>query len=152
MNLIINNIFITQLFKNNIKKVFLDDHVMHRFVSLDENELKKLINFTKKNNLEELILSPELIDNLVLFGAGKIATQIIKKTSFFKKIINFDLVDSDKNKIGKKLNNKTILSPAILKNDNRKIFIATAQHYDDVYNKILEIKGNNKNIVTGLII
>ena len=39
-----------------------------------------------------------------------------------------------------------------VKNDDRKIFIATAQHYDDVYNKILEIKGNNKNIISGLII
>ena len=54
--------------------------------------------------------------------------------------------------IGTKIKNKTILSPSILKNDNRKVFIATAQSYDEVYNKIVEIKGDNKNIVTGLII
>ena len=54
--------------------------------------------------------------------------------------------------IKKMLNNKTILSPSILKNDNRKIFIASAQSYDEIYNKILEIKGSNKSIITGLII
>ena len=104
------------------------------------------------NKLEEIILKPELINDMIVFGAGKISNEIINKTDFFKKILNFDFVDSDVKKIGKKINNKTILSPSILKNDDRKIFIATAQHYDDVYNKILEKKGNNKNIISGLII
>tara|TARA_B100001093_G_C26834573_1_gene1017743 strand:+ start:370 stop:1668 length:1299 start_codon:yes stop_codon:yes gene_type:complete len=140
------------LIKNKIKKVFLDDHIMYRFGSLSAEEIKKINNYSKLNKLEEIILKPELINDMIVFGAGKISNEIINKTDFFKKILNFDFVDSDVKKIGKKINNKTILSPSILKNDDRKIFIATAQHYDDVYNKILEIKGNNKNIISGLII
>ena len=48
------------------------------------------------------------IKNLIIFGAGKIAGEIISKTNFFKEIQNFDLVDSDENKIGKKIYNKEI--------------------------------------------
>lgn len=142
----------TNLYKNKINKVFLDDHIMQRFGSLSNEEIKKIKDYSKVNKSEEIILKPELINDVIVFGAGKISNEIIKKTYFFKKILNFDLVDSDVNKIGKKVNNKTVLSPSILKNDDRKIFIATAQHYDDVYNQILEIKGNNKSIITGLII
>jgi poly(ribitol-phosphate) beta-N-acetylglucosaminyltransferase len=142
----------SNLYKNKINKVFLDDHIMNRFGSLSNEEIKKINDYSKVNKSEEIILKPELINDIIVFGAGKISKEIIKKTNFFKKILNFDLVDSDTNKIGKKLNNKTVLSPSILKNDNRKIFIATAQHYDAVYSKILEIKGNNKNIINGLII
>ena len=141
-----------RLHKNNINKIFLDDHIMLRFMSLSEDEMKKINNYSNDNNSEEIILKPEVIKNLIIFGAGKIANEIIKKTYFFKNIEDFDLVDSDTNVIGTKIKNKTILSPSILKNDNRKVFIATAQSYDEVYNKIVEIKGDNKNIVTGLII
>jgi len=140
------------LYKNKINKIFLDDHIMHRFTSLTNDEIKKINDYSKVNKLEEIILKPELINDMIIFGAGEISNEIIKKTDFFKKILNFDLVDSDINKIGKIMHNKTILSPSILENDDRKIFIATAQHYDEVYNKILEIKGNNKRIITGLII
>tara|TARA_B100000780_G_C21124675_1_gene455958 strand:- start:3738 stop:5036 length:1299 start_codon:yes stop_codon:yes gene_type:complete len=142
----------SNLYKNKINKVFLDDHIMNRFGSLNDEEIRKINVYSKINKSEEIILKPELINDIIVFGAGKISNEIIKKTNFFKNIHNFDLVDSDISKIGKKLNNKTILSPSILKNDNRKIFIATAQHYDAVYSKILEIKGNNKNIINGLII
>ena len=44
------------------------------------------------------------------------------------------------------------MSPDIIKKDNRSIFIATAQSYDDVYKKIIEIKGDDKNIISRLII
>jgi hypothetical protein len=44
------------------------------------------------------------------------------------------------------------MSPSIIKTDNRSVFIATAQHYDDVYKNILTLKGSDKNIISGLII
>ena len=74
------------------------------------------------------------------------------KTDFFKTIENYDLVDGDKSKIGQKLFDKKIMSPSIIKNDDRSIFIATAQHYDAVYKNILNLKGNDKNVICGLII
>jgi poly(ribitol-phosphate) beta-N-acetylglucosaminyltransferase len=142
----------TKLQKNNIKKVFLDDHIMLRFGSLDKKEIENFNLYLKNQNLLDIVLDPNEVENLIVFGAGKIAGEIIKKTNFFKNIKNFDIVDSDINKIGKKIFNKEIQSPQTLKQDDRKIFIATAQFYDEVYNKITEIKGNNSNILSGLII
>ena len=46
------------------------------------------------------------IKDLVVYGAGTIATDIIKKTNFFKKIKNFDLIDSDLKKVGNTIANK----------------------------------------------
>lgn len=142
----------TKLQKNNIKKVFLDDHIVLRFSSLNKDELEKFNLYLQNHNLLNIVLNANKVQNLIVFGAGKIAGEIIKKTNFFKDLQNFDVVDSDKNKIGKKIFNKEIKPPSILKQDDRKIFIATAQSYDEVYSKITEIKGNNANILSGLII
>ena len=62
------------------------------------------------------------------------------------------MVDSDKNKIGKKIYNKEVKSPNLLVKDSRMVLIATAQFYDEVYNKIIKIKGSNSSILSGLII
>tara|TARA_B100000989_G_scaffold298400_1_gene287538 strand:+ start:30649 stop:31947 length:1299 start_codon:yes stop_codon:yes gene_type:complete len=142
----------TKLQKNNIEKVFLDDHIMLRFSSLNKDELEKFNMYLQSHDLLNIVLNASKVQNLIIFGAGKIAGEIIKKTNFFKNLQNFDIVDSDKNKIGKKIYNKEIKSPSILKQDDRKIFIASAQFYDEVYNKITEIKGNNTNILSGLVI
>ena len=142
----------TKLQKNNIEKVFLDDHIMLRFSSLNKDELEKFNMYLQSHDLLNIVLNASKVQNLIIFGAGKIAGEIIKKTNFFKNLQNFDIVDSDKNKIGKKIYNKEIKSPSILEQDDRKIFIASAQFYDEVYNKITEIKGNNTNILSGLVI
>lgn len=141
-----------KLNRNNIKKVFLDDHIMLRFSSLNKEELDMFNYYLNSHNSLDVILNPVEVKNLVIFGAGKIAGEIIKKTNFFKKIQNFDLVDSDKNKIGKKIYNKEVKSPKILEKDSRMVLIATAQFYDEVYNKIIKIKGSNSSILSGLII
>ena len=77
---------------------------------------------------------------------------MIRKVSFFKKIKNFDVVDGDKKKVGNLIFNKKIKSTDILQNDNRPIFIASAQNYDEIYKTVISIKGNSKNIISGLIL
>ncbi len=141
-----------KLSTNGFKKIFLDDHVMMRFNSLNKNEHELIKKYLKEKNAKEVLLDADKIKDLVVYGAGTIATDIIKKTNFFKKIKNFDLIDSDYKKIGNFVLNKKIKSPEILKNDDRDIFIATALGYDEVFQNILNIKGNSRKIVTGLIL
>lgn len=141
-----------KLHNNGIKKIFLDDHIMLRFGSLKEDELKEIKFYLSKYNSNHILLDPNKIKDLIIYGAGNIASEIIKKTNFFKKIKNYDIVDGDFNKEGKILFDKTIMSPNIIKEDNRGIFIATAQSYDDVYKNILEIKGDDKSVISGLIV
>jgi hypothetical protein len=139
-----------KLYSNNIKKIFLDDHIVSRFCSLEENELLKINEYVKENELFNIILNPIEINDLIIFGSGRIAKEIINKTNFIKNIKNYDLIDSDKNKIGELFLNKEIKSPCIIKNDNRKILITSAEFYDEIYNYIKTIKGNTSNILVGL--
>ena len=44
------------------------------------------------------------------------------------------------------------MTPDILRNNEKKIFIAAAQQYDEIYKNILNLRGNANNIVCGLII
>ncbi len=142
----------SKLHNSGIKKIFLDDHIMLRFGSLKSQELEEIKYYLSKNDSRHIILDPIQIKDLIIYGAGNIATEIIKKTNFFKKIQNFDIVDGDFEKEGKMFFNKKIMSPSIIKEDNRGIFIATAQSYDDVYKNILEMKGDDKNVISGLIV
>jgi len=141
-----------KLSKNNFKKIFLDDHIMIRFISPNKNELENIKKYLNEKNAIDVLLDPKKISDLIIYGAGKIATEIIKKTNFIKEIQNFDLVDSDNSKVGDFMLNKKIKSPEMLKNDNRFIYIATAQSYDEVYKNILNIKGNSDKVLTGLIL
>jgi molybdenum cofactor biosynthesis enzyme MoaA len=140
------------LSKNNIKKIFLDDHIMVRFSTLNNNDQNELKIYLSNYKASEIILDPITIQDLIIYGAGRIAEQIITKTNFFKIIKNYDLVDGDASKIGKKLFDKEIINPSSIKNNNKKIFIASAQCYDDIYKNIINLKGDNKSIISGLII
>ena len=77
---------------------------------------------------------------------------MINKSNFFKNLIDFDIVDTDKERIGKQINGKIVKSPEIIREDSRDIVIASAQAYDDILSSIISIKGNSRNIITKLII
>ena len=141
-----------KLFNNGFKKIFLDDHVMGRFISLDNKDLLNLVSYLKENNIQNILLDPKKIDNLIVYGAGYIGKEMIKKTNFFRSVKNFDIIDSNVSKIGSQFIKKIIKSPKILKDDKRQIYIAAAQNYDEIYKMIVSIKGNQNNILTGLII
>ena len=57
---------------------------MNRFGSLSDDEIQKINYYSKINKSEEIILKPELIKDIIVFGAGKISNEIIKKTNFLK--------------------------------------------------------------------
>ena len=141
-----------RLSNNGFRKIFLDDHIMFRFISLNDDKLKMIKNFLINKGSDKILLNPEKIKDLIIYGAGEIADQMIRKVSFFKKIKNFDVVDGDKKKVGNLIFNKKIKSTDILQNDNRPIFIASAQNYDEIYKTVISIKGNSKNIISGLIL
>mgnify|MGYP004191050145 CR=1 FL=1 len=141
-----------KLINSGFKKIFLDDHVMGRFISLDNNDLSNLVIFLNENNIQNIFLDPKKIDNLIVYGAGYIGKEMVKKTNFFKFIKDFDVIDSDVNKIGGNFIKKIIKSPEILKDDKRQIYISAALNYDEIYKMIVSIRGNPNSILTGLIV
>ncbi len=140
------------LMKENIKKVYVDDHIMARFASLNSNERVKLENFLKIHNFENILIDPKEYDSIILFGAGQIAKELITKTNFFKKINSFDIIDTSSKKIGTKFLGKKIQGMELLENDNRNLIISAVQSFDDIYSIILNKKGTNQNIICGLVI
>ena len=69
---------------NNINKVFVDDHIASRFMSLDIEEIKKLEKYLLEHKFKNIILNANEIEDLVLYGAGNIAQELVRKTSFLK--------------------------------------------------------------------
>ena len=75
---------------------------------------------------------------------------MINKAKFFKNA-KFDIVDSNKSKIGKSLNGKIIKDPDILKNDERPIYISAAQSYDSIFSYLKTLNKTDK-IISGIFI
>ena len=69
---------------NNINKVFVDDHIAMRFMSLNIEDTKELEKYLLEHKFKNIILNANEIEDLVLYGAGNIAKELVKKTSFFK--------------------------------------------------------------------
>ena len=141
-----------KLFEGGIKKIFLDDHIVIKFGSLNVQTLEELKKYLSGHKADYLILDPNKFDDLVIYGSGNIAKQLISKTIFFKKLKKYEIVDGNKDLVGKKLFEKKIMTPDILRNNEKKVFIAAAQQYDEIYKNILNLRGNANNIVCGLII
>ena len=111
-----------------------------------------LLQYLFLHKANHIILDPLQVKDLIVYGSGEIATQIIGKTNFFKLIKNYDIVDGNPNLIGRKIFGKEIRSTSLIENNSRSIFIATAQHYDEVYKNILNTRGGSDKIISGLII
>ena len=140
----------SKLIIKNIKKVFIDDHILQRFSQLRENEIEKLKIFLKKKKIDNVIFDSRKINSIVIFGAGQLSKELIGKAKFFKNA-TFDIVDSNKAKIGKSINGKVIKDPLILKNDERPIYISAAQSYDSIFS-YLKTLNKTDNINSGIFI
>lgn len=140
----------SKLISKKFKKVFIDDHILARFSEFDEKEVEKLKIFLKENKIENIIFDSKKINSIVIFGAGQLSQELINKAKFFKNA-KFDIVDSNKSKIGKSLNGKIIKDPDILKNDERPIYISAAQSYDSIFSYLKTLNKTDK-IISGIFI
>ena len=139
-----------KLVKSGIKKVFLDYHIMQRLILVNKKELNVIKQYLKLNEIQQVIEYKP--NNVIVYGSGFIAKEMINKSNFFKKLKNYDVVDTDVERIGKMINEKIIKSPEIIINDKRDIVIASAQAYDEILTKIIQLKGNSNNVITKLIL
>ena len=138
--------------KNNIYKFFCDDHIAHRFRKLSLSQKEEINIFLKKNNLENILITNRQIEHINIFGAGDITKNILDKSILIKKIKNIYIFDSDKSKIGTKINEITILDPKQILENNYPIYISSAQSYDDIFTSIINLNIDTKRIISGLIV
>lgn len=155
LNFLKSIIFLMYTFKKNkIFNFFGDDHIMARFKTLTENEKILLTDYINENKFHDLILNNLLkTNNICLFGVNLIAENILKKNIAKEELNKIILVDSDQNKQGKIINGIPIAKPEILKKNNDKIFISSAQSYDDIYKKLInELNISSDRIINGIFI
>ena len=57
---------------------------------------------------------------------------------------------TDKKKIGTEFFGKKILPPESLISNERKVFIATAQSYDEIIQEISHLRGDIKSVINGI--
>jgi molybdenum cofactor biosynthesis enzyme MoaA len=148
-------IYLMSIFKKNkILKFFGDDHIMARFKKLNEEEKFIIMNYINQNKFEDLVLNNFLKTHKVsLFGINLIAENVLKKNITKSELSKITLVDSDENKQGKFISGIQIVKPEILKINNDKIFIASAQSYDDIYEQLVSNLGvSNSRIIQGIFI
>lgn len=141
-----------KLLSKNIKKIFVDDHIMFRFQTIENTSLAEIKNFLKMERIEKTVIDKSKLNDVIIYGAGKIGNEIIKKTILNDNNLNFDIVDSSKEKIDKIIHGKKINPPEFLINSHRKVFISAAQSYDEIYQNIIKLQGHEKNILSGMIL
>ena len=110
----------------------------------------KLKEFAVKNNIEDIFINED-INELIIYGSGEIVKELLIKSKSLK-IKNLYLVDSDSRKVGSYIQNIKINNSDFLKNKNNKIFIASANNFEEIYSKISSIQKTSKNIVQNLLI
>ena len=141
-----------ELKKNNINKFFPDDHIASRFKKLNELEKKELLEYVNKKNIEKVFINYSNIKNLNIYGIGDIAINILNKTNVLNVFDEVQLFDGDLSKIGTKVSNHKIKNPEDIKLNDYKIFISTAQSYDDIYQKLIKMNVDSNRLVSGIFI
>jgi wyosine [tRNA(Phe)-imidazoG37] synthetase (radical SAM superfamily) len=141
-----------KLIQQGCKRIFLDDHVVSRFVTLDQKSVNEIKDFLKIHSMEDVIIDNLKENDLIIFGAGRISAEIIEKANFFKQLDNFYIVDSDPSKVGEIFKGKRIMPIDFLKENNYRVYIGAAQSYDDIFKVVKSIKSDTKSIINGILI
>ena len=141
-----------ELKKNNINKFFPDDHIAARFKKLDKIEKKQLLDYSNEKRIENIFLNYGKIKNLNIYGIGDIAINILNKTNVLDVFDEIQLFDSDSSKVGTVINNCKIKNPDEIKLNDFKIFISTAQSYDDIYQKLTKMNIDTGRLISGIFI
>jgi wyosine [tRNA(Phe)-imidazoG37] synthetase (radical SAM superfamily) len=141
-----------KLIQQGCKRIFLDDHVVSRFVTLDQKSVNEIKDFLKIHSMEDVIIDNLKEKDLIIFGAGRISAEIIEKANFFKRLDNFYIVDSDPSKVGEDFKGKKIMPIDFLKENNYRVYIGAAQSYDDIFKVVKSIKSDTKSIINGILI
>jgi molybdenum cofactor biosynthesis enzyme MoaA len=141
------------LIKNDLRSdVFLDDLLWHRMSNSFHEKKENILRKIKSYGYDDFIANHNDYKSVVIWGAGKIATDIISDSDFLKHVQVEYIVDSNVNEIQKMFHGKNVYKPEVLLNDNSMIIIAAAYAYSSIIKDFHKIGINTNRIVQGLII
>jgi|TARA_B100001971_G_scaffold122193_1_gene112542 molybdenum cofactor biosynthesis enzyme MoaA len=153
-NLNIEKAFSIVYFYNTLRKagaefIYFDDHVRKRLYRTLKNNIDKID--LEKNNLFENLR--EFFDqDIIVWGTGAYANEIIKNSFLFKKSKVAFFVDSKISKSDDLFLNCHVLKPEKLLGTNKPIFIASSTYWQTIYKKILKLGVNKNRVINTLVI
>ena len=153
-NLNIEKAFSIVYFYNTLRKagaefIYFDDHVRKRLYRTLKNNIDKID--LEKNNLFENLR--EFFDqDIIVWGTGAYANEIIKNSFLFKKSKVAFFVDSKISKSDDLFLNCHVLKPEKLLGTNKPIFIASSTYWQTIYKKVLKLGVNKNRVINTLVI
>ena len=144
----------SKLIKNDVESVFFDYHLKPRLKNKFKDLLsdKKNINNINFSNINKFDQKKNL--NIIVWGAGETARQVIKSSPFFedRKVKIAFFVDSDQSKVGKYIDNIEIKSPDKIKEYNYPIMLASSVYYKKILENLKNLGVPKDRIMSSLFI
>lgn len=130
-----------------------------KFVHFDDHVRKRLYKFFKKNiSLDELEKNEMFVNlkkyfnkDIIVWGTGRYADEIIKNSFLFKKSRVAYYVDGIEKKPNNFINEK-VYSPKKILSSDKPILIASSTYWQEIYKKILSLGVDKERVINTLII
>ena len=120
---------------------------------MDNSDRDEILDYINQNNYQSVCLNfNDKIKNINIYGLGDIALNILEKTNIINSFDTINLFDGDPKKIGTKIKNLKIKNPNEVKNNDYKIYISTAQSFDDIYQNLINMNISKQRLISGLFI
>ena len=130
-----------------------------KFIHFDDHVRKRLFKFFKNNFSSEQLEKKDMFNNLrkyfdkdiIVWGTGRYADEIIKNSYLFKKSRVAYYVDGIRRKKNNFVSRKVFSPKKILTSDN-PILIASSTYWQEIYNEILDLGVDKRRVINTLII
>ena len=141
------------LINNDLESyVFLDDLLWHRMSNTFIDNKDSILSKVETYGGGSYLADHNEFTSVVIWGAGKIASDIMKDSDFLKHVEVDYIVDSNYSQIQDSFCGKNVYSPEVLLKDDSMIIIAAAYAYSSIIMDFYKFGISTDRIVKGLII
>lgn len=138
--------------KQKSNRIFIDDLLWHRISDSFSKNKSTINNQIENAGYGDLLADPNHYNDVIVWGAGHIAKEVVLKSEFFKNAKILFFVDSNPEKQGSLFLEKEIKSPQSVQSVNNPIFIAAAQDYPAIFAQISQMGVEKHRIISSIVI
>lgn len=138
--------------KNNTQRVFLDDLLWERMSSNYLENKSTVDEKLQQYGYADLLENPSQHSQVIVWGAGQIANNVVNKSVFFKGVDVKFFVDSNKDRLGDVFNQKEIKQPEAVTQVDYPVYIASTQHFPAIIAQLKELGVSQDRIISSVVI